>query len=99
MNIADKFLRIAFFLQNTSGSCFCTLGTTVLENIVKRNGRKYSHDKFSYNYLGSPTQADHILQRPQYSHVFFILLSCFSCRKFEKTLVAYNGQKPDLFRF
>ena len=72
--------------QNTSGSCFCTLGTTVLENIVRRNGKEHSHDKFSYNYLRSPSQADYILWRSQYSHVFFILLICFSCRKFEKTL-------------
>ena len=55
-----KFLRTAF-LQNTSGGCFCTLDTKVLENIVRRNGKKHSHVKFSYNYLGSPTQADHIL--------------------------------------
>ena len=41
------------FLQNTSGGCFCTSGTTVLENIAKRNGKKHSHDEFSYNYLGS----------------------------------------------
>ena len=90
MNIANKFVRIAFLLQNISGNCFCTLGTTVLENIVRRNGRKHSDDKFSDNYLGSPTQADHILRRPQYSHVFFILLSSFSCGKFEKTLVTCN---------
>ena len=47
------------FLQNTSGGCFCTLGTTVPENIVRRNGKKYSHNKFSYNFKGSPTQAKH----------------------------------------
>ena len=29
------------FLQNTGG-CFCTSGTTVLENIVRRNGKKHS---------------------------------------------------------
>ena len=23
-----------------------------------RNGKKHSHNNFSYNYLGSPTQAD-----------------------------------------
>ena len=33
---------------------------------------------------------DHILWRSQYSHVFLILLSCFSCWEFEKTLVTCN---------
>ena len=64
-----------------------TLGTAVFENIVIRNGKKYSYNKFSYNYVLSPTQADHNSRRLQYSHVFFILFSCFSCWKFEKTLV------------
>ena len=43
----------SFFLQNTSCGCFFTLGTAVLENIGRRNGKKHSHNKFSYNYLGS----------------------------------------------
>ena len=80
-----KFLRTASF--------------TVHENIVRRNGKKHSHVKFSHNYLRSPTQADHILWRPQYWHVFFILLSCFSGGKFEKTLVNSNVKKPGLFIF
>ena len=69
-----------------------TLGTTVLEveNIVIRNGKKYSETMVCYNYLGSPTQADYSSRRSQYSHVFFILFSCFSCRKFEKTFVTCN---------
>ena len=29
------------------------------ENIVKRNERKHNYNKVSYNYLGTPTQADH----------------------------------------
>ena len=53
-----KFLTTAF-LHNTSGGCFCTLGTTALENIVKRNGKKRSQNTFSYNFLGSPAQADY----------------------------------------
>ena len=66
-----------------------TLGTAVLENIVIRNGKKHNHNKVYYNYLGSPTQADHNSRRSQYSHVFFIWFSCFSSGKFEKTLVCY----------
>ena len=38
MNIAIKFLKIAFFLQNISGNSFCTLGATVLENIEETEG-------------------------------------------------------------
>ena len=36
-----------------------TLGATVLENLVIRNGKEHSHNKVSDNYLGSPTEADH----------------------------------------
>ena len=64
--------------------------TVQLENIVVRNGKNHSHNKVSWNYLGSSTQVDYNLRRSQYSHVFFILLSRFSCRKFEKTLVTCN---------
>ena len=54
------------------------------------NGKKHSHNKVSYNYLGSPTQADHNSRRSQYSHVLTrILFSCFSPGKFEKTLACY----------
>ena len=77
----------SFFLRNNS-CCFCTLGSA--ENIVSRNGKKHYDVTFSYNYVGSSTQADHVSWRLQYSHVFFILLSCFSCGKFEKTLVTCN---------
>ena len=63
-----KFLE-HLFLQNTSGGCFCTVGTTVFENIVVRNGKKRNHNKVSYNYLGYPTQADHNSRRSQYSLV------------------------------
>ena len=62
-----------------------TLETSVPENIVIRNGKKHGHNKVSYDYLACPTQVDHSSIRSQYSHVFFILLSCFSCEKFEKT--------------
>ena len=65
-------------------------------NTQKLSQKKHSQVKFSYNYLGSPTQADRILWRLQYSHVFFILLSC---RKFEKALVTWNVLKPGLFIF
>ena len=37
---------------------YCTVGTAVLENTFVRNGKKHSHNKISYNYLGCPTQAD-----------------------------------------
>ena len=69
----------------------------MLDNMVIRNRKKDSHNKVSYSYLGSPTQADHNSRRSQYSHVFFILFSCFSCGKFEKTLFTCNVKTPDLF--
>ena len=40
-----------------------TLRTIVLENLVMRNRRKHNHNKFSYNYLGSPTRTEHSLRR------------------------------------
>ena len=52
--------------------------------------RKYRHNKDSYNYIGFPTQADHYSRRSKYSHVLFILFSCFSCGKFEKNLATCN---------
>ena len=64
-----------------------TLGTAALENVIIKNRKKHGHKKVSYNYLGSPTQGDHNSRRTQYSQVFFILFSCFSCGKFEKTIV------------
>ena len=67
-----------------------TLGITVLKNIVVRNGKKHIHNKVSYNYLGSPTEADHNSRRSQYPHIFFILFSCFGFVKFEKTVVTCN---------
>ena len=51
VNIA-KFQWTDFFTEY-SGGCFCTSATTVLENRAGRDGKKRSHDKFSYNYLGS----------------------------------------------
>ena len=57
------------------------------------------NNKVSYNYLGSPTQAGHNSRRSHYSHVFFILFSCFNCGTFEKTLVTCNVQKPGVFIF
>ena len=74
LNIAN-FLRKAF-LQNTTGGCFCTLGTTVPENIDRRHGKKHSHNTFSYNYMRSPTQPEHNSWRSKYSD--------------EKTLVTCN---------
>ena len=53
--------------------------------------RKYRHNKDSYNYIGFPTQADHYSRRSKYSHVLFILFSCFSCGKFEKNLATCNA--------
>ena len=38
---------------------YSAVGTTVLENVVRRNGKKPSHNKFFYNYLEPLTQADH----------------------------------------
>ena len=75
------------------------LGTAVLENIVIRNEKKHSHHKVSYTYLGSPTQADHNSRRSQYLHAFFILFSCYSRGKLEKTLVTFSIQNSSLFIF
>ena len=75
VNIA-KFLSTAF-LHNTSGGCFCTLGTTVRRNNkVRRNKKERSQNKFFHNYLGSPTQTDYNSWRSEYSHVFFIHTYC-----------------------
>ena len=52
----------------------CTVGTTILESIIVRNGKKNSDNKVTYNYLGSITHVDHNSRRLQYSHVLFILL-------------------------
>ena len=78
-----------------------TLGTTVLKNIVIKNGKKHNHNKISFNYLGPPTQADLNSRRSQYSHVFFTLFSCFSCGKFENPLllVTYRNQVFLYFHF
>ena len=85
--------------KNTFGGCFFTVVTTLLENTIVRNGKIHSHNKVSYNYLRSPTQADHNAWRPQYSHVFFVMVSYFSCGKFEKSLVTCNVWKPGLSIF
>ena len=55
-----------------------TLGATILEKIVIRNGKKHSHNMVFYNYLGSPTQSGDNSRRSQYLHVFVILFSCFN---------------------
>ena len=67
-----------------------TLEASVPENIVIRNGKKYGYNTVSYDYLACSTQVDHSSIRSQYSYVFFILLSFFSCEKFEKTFVTCN---------
>ena len=51
--------------------------------------RKHSHSKVSYDYPGSPTQADHISRRSQYSHVF--------CKPF--LLVMYRNKVFLYFHF
>ena len=76
-----------------------TLGPTVLKNIVIRNGKKHGHKKVSYEYLGSPTQADHNSRRSRYSPLFTILFRCFSCGKFQKALVTCIIQKPGHYIF
>ena len=59
-------------------------------SIQKHSNKKHNHNMVSYNYLGSPTQTDFNSRRSQYSHVFFILCSCFNSGKFEKTVVTCN---------
>ena len=88
-----KFLGTAF-LQNTSGGCFCTLGTKVLGNIIRKNGKKHSHVKFSYNYLGSPVKQitfceDHNIHK--YSLFCLVVLAVENSRK-PLLLVTYKNQ-------
>ena len=56
------------------------LGTTVLENMVIRNGKKHSCSKVSNNYLESLTQEDHNI----HLHSLFCLVF----------LVVENSRKP-----
>ena len=82
----------------------CKLITKLLKELQHsktfiRNEKKHNHNKVSYNYLGSPTQADHSSGGSQYSHLFFILFICFNCGKLKKTLVTCNVQKPDFLIF
>ena len=70
-----------------------SLGTILLENMVIRNEKKHSHNKVSYNFFRSPTQADQSSRRWHYSSIFFthiVLFSCFRCGKLENTFVPYN---------
>ena len=50
-----------------------TLGNTVVENIVIRNGKKYNHNKVSYNYLGSTTQADHFKKNKIFALILYFV--------------------------
>ena len=64
-----------------------TLGTTVIENIVIKNGRKHSGNKVSYNYLGPQLkqitiQEDHNIQT--YSLVCLVVLHCIKNEVFIK---------------
>ena len=66
----EIFKNIFFYkTPPVAASLFFTVGTTVFENTVVRNRKKHNHNKVSYNYLGSPTQADHNSRRSQYSLV------------------------------
>ena len=47
----------------------------------------------------SDFQLKHYSRRSKYSHVLFILFSCFSCGKFEKNLATCNVWKPSLSIF
>ena len=68
---SQNFWEYPFF-KNTSGGCFCTVGTAVVENIIVRNGKKHNHNKVSLKLYRIST--DHNSRRSQYSQVFFILL-------------------------
>ena len=75
----SKFLPTAF-LHNTSGGCFCTLDTTVLENIVSKNGKKRSQNKFSYTIWDLQLKQitiheDHNIHTILYSHLCFVILA------------------------
>ena len=64
---------------------YCTAGTSVLENIVVRNRKKYSHNKVSYNYLRATIQEDHDIHT--YSLFCLVVLKF---EKFDKKLVTSN---------
>ena len=64
--------------------------------LVIRNRKKHSDNEVSNNYFESPTQTDHNSRRPRCSQIIFILFSCFSCGRFEKTLVTWNLWKLSL---
>ena len=66
-----------------------TAGTTVVENIVVRNGKKYGCNKGSYNYLGSPTQEDHNIHT--YSLFCLVVLAEENSEK-PLFLVTYRSQ-------
>ena len=66
-----------------------------------RKGKKHSHNKLSYNYHGSPTQADHNSKRSQYSHIFFTCLVALAVENLRKSLlpVKYRNQVFSHFHF
>ena len=78
-----------------------TLGTTVLKNIVVKNGKKHGHNKVSYNYLGSPTQVYHNSRNHNihtYSLFCLISLAVENLRK-PLLLVTYRNQVFLYFHF
>ena len=75
-----KFLKNTFFKRTLPIATCASVATTVFENIVVRNRKKYSQNKVSYKFLGSPTQSDHSL--------FYLV--ALAMGKFEKTLLTCN---------
>ena len=74
----------------------CTAGTAVLENTAVKNRKKHSYNKVSYNYPGSPIQADHNIQM----HYLFclVVLAEENSRK-PLLLVTYRNQVFLYFHF
>ena len=95
VHYAHKKSRWNLIIHVTWSQNYCTAGTTVLENIAVKIGKKHSHNKVSYNYLGCTIQADHYSRRSQYLHIFFILFIVVSVEENSRKpllLVTYRNQ-------
>ena len=94
-----KFLRTPF-LKNTSGD-FCTLGTTVFESKVVRNGKKHKHNMILITILDLhlkqiKIQKDHNIHT--YSLFCLVVFAAENSRK-PLLLVTYRNQVFLYFHF
>ena len=64
---SEIFKNTFFYRKLTVAASLCR-NYSIPKQVV-RSGKKHNHNKVSYNYLGSSTQADHNSRRSQYSLV------------------------------